>query len=34
MEALQAAAIGGFGIAYMPDFLVQEAIRSGALETS
>lgn len=33
MEALQAAAIGGFGIAYMPDFLVQEAIRSGALET-
>ncbi|WP_317204802.1 LysR family transcriptional regulator [Janthinobacterium sp.] len=31
MEALQAAAIGGLGIACMPDFLAREAIDSGAL---
>jgi DNA-binding transcriptional LysR family regulator len=33
MEALQAAAIGGFGIAYMPDFLVRDAIKSNSLRT-
>jgi DNA-binding transcriptional LysR family regulator len=31
MEALQAAAIGGYGIAYMPDFLAREAIAGGTL---
>jgi DNA-binding transcriptional LysR family regulator len=33
LEALQAAAIGGFGIGYMPDFLAREAINSGTLRT-
>lgn len=33
MEAMRAAAIDGIGIAYMPDFLAREAIRSGALVT-
>lgn len=33
MEALRAAAISGLGIAYMPDFLAQDAIASGALRT-
>jgi DNA-binding transcriptional LysR family regulator len=33
MEALRAAAIGGFGIAYMPDFLVKEVIQNGSLQT-
>ena len=31
MEAVHAAAIGGLGIAYMPDFLAQEAIKAGTL---
>ena len=31
MEAVHAAAIGGLGIAYMPDFLAQEAIKVGTL---
>ncbi|OKH87921.1 LysR family transcriptional regulator [Thalassospira sp. TSL5-1] len=31
MEAVRAAAIHGLGIAYMPSFLAQEAIRTGAL---
>lgn len=31
MEAMRAAAINGLGIAYMPDFLAEEAIRGGAL---
>jgi DNA-binding transcriptional LysR family regulator len=31
MEAVRAAAIGGLGIAYMPDFLAQEAIKVGTL---
>ena len=33
MEAMRAAAIDGLGIAYMPDFLAEEAIRGGALVT-
>jgi DNA-binding transcriptional LysR family regulator len=33
MEALRAAAIGGLGIAYMPDFLAQDALTSGVLKT-
>ncbi|MDV2983779.1 UNVERIFIED_CONTAM: LysR family transcriptional regulator [Methylobacteriaceae bacterium AG10] len=33
MEAMRAAAIDGLGIAYMPDFLADEAIRGGALVT-
>jgi DNA-binding transcriptional LysR family regulator len=33
MEAMRAAAIDSLGIAYMPDFLAEEAIRSGALVT-
>jgi len=33
MEAVHAAAIGGYGIAYMPDFLARDAIASGALHT-
>lgn len=33
MEALRAAAIAGFGIGYMPDFLVHEAVGSGTLRT-
>lgn len=33
MEAMRAAAIDGLGIAYMPDFLAEAAIRSGALAT-
>jgi DNA-binding transcriptional LysR family regulator len=32
MEVLQAAPIGGFGIAYMPDYLVKEAIQGGNLQ--
>lgn len=31
MEAVRAAAIGGLGIAYMPDFLVRDAIKVGTL---
>lgn len=31
-DALRAAAIAGIGIAYMPEFVVQEDIESGALE--
>lgn len=31
MEAMRAAAIDGLGIAYMPDFLAEEAIRDGKL---
>lgn len=31
MEAVMAAAIGGLGIAFMPDFLAREALASGAL---
>jgi DNA-binding transcriptional LysR family regulator len=31
MEAVRAAAIGGLGIAYMPDFLVRDAIDDGSL---
>jgi DNA-binding transcriptional LysR family regulator len=31
MEAVRAAAIGGLGIAYMPDFLARDAIEVGAL---
>lgn len=27
MEAVRAAAIGGLGIAYMPDFLARDAIK-------
>ncbi|KER87886.1 LysR family transcriptional regulator [Xanthomonas arboricola pv. celebensis] len=33
MEAIRAAAIDGLGIAYMPDFLAEEALRDGALVT-
>jgi DNA-binding transcriptional LysR family regulator len=33
MEALRAAAISGLGIAYMPDFLAQDALASGTLDT-
>lgn len=33
MEAMRAATIDGLGIAYMPDFLAEEAIRGGALIT-
>jgi DNA-binding transcriptional LysR family regulator len=33
IEALHTAAIGGFGIAQMPDFLAREAIECGALRT-
>ncbi|MDR3466115.1 MAG: LysR family transcriptional regulator [Xanthobacteraceae bacterium] len=33
MEALLTAAIDGFGIAYMPDFLARQAIATGALRT-
>ncbi|MCI1141456.1 LysR substrate-binding domain-containing protein [Sphingomonas sp. WKB10] len=33
MEAMRAAAIDGLGIAYMPDFLADEAIRRGVLVT-
>jgi DNA-binding transcriptional LysR family regulator len=31
MEALRAAAIGGMGIAYMPEFLARDAIEDGRL---
>ena len=31
MEAMREACIAGLGIAYMPDFLVRDALRSGAL---
>lgn len=31
MEAVRAAAIGGLGIAFMPDFLARDALASGAL---
>ncbi|MCJ2094351.1 LysR substrate-binding domain-containing protein [Methylobacterium sp. J-072] len=31
MEALRAAAIGGLGIGYMPDFLAESALREGGL---
>jgi DNA-binding transcriptional LysR family regulator len=33
MEALRVAAICGLGIAYMPDFLAQDALRAGELRT-
>ena len=33
MEALRGAAIGGLGIAYMPDFLARDAVNDGALRT-
>lgn len=33
MEALRAAALGGMGIGYMPDFLAQEAVSHGELQT-
>lgn len=33
MEAVHQAAIDGHGIAYMPDFLVQQAIHEGRLKT-
>ena len=33
MEAAIAAAIAGFGIAYMPDFLIQDAVKQGILQT-
>ena len=33
MEAVRVAAIGGLGIAYMPDFLARDAIESGRLST-
>ncbi|MGV2069037.1 LysR family transcriptional regulator [Agrobacterium sp. 22-226-1] len=33
MEAIRAAAIGGMGLAYMPEFLAADAIRNGLLET-
>ncbi|MFL9923242.1 LysR family transcriptional regulator [Herbaspirillum lusitanum] len=33
MEALRGAAINGLGLAYMPDFLVHEDLRSGALHS-
>lgn len=33
MEALRGAALDGFGIAYMPDFLVRDLIENGALLT-
>lgn len=33
MEAMRAAAIEGLGIAFMPDFLAEEAIRGGTLVT-
>lgn len=33
MEAMRAAAIDGLGIAHMPDFLAEDAIRGGALVT-
>jgi DNA-binding transcriptional LysR family regulator len=33
MEAMRAAAIDGLGIAYMPDFLAEEAIQEGKLVT-
>jgi DNA-binding transcriptional LysR family regulator len=33
MEAVQGAAIRHYGIAYMPDFLVREAVRRGELRT-
>ncbi len=33
MEAMRAAAIDSLGIAYMPDFLAEEALRSGSLVT-
>lgn len=31
MEAVRAAALGGLGIAFMPDFLARDALASGAL---
>ncbi|WP_028227399.1 LysR family transcriptional regulator [Paraburkholderia ferrariae] len=33
MEALRGAVIAGFGIGFMPDFLAQDALESGALVT-
>ncbi|MFF7709371.1 LysR substrate-binding domain-containing protein [Pseudomonas sp. NPDC007930] len=33
MEAMLMATLDGHGIGYMPDFLVREALRSGALES-
>ncbi|WP_087502948.1 LysR substrate-binding domain-containing protein [Pseudomonas sp. SID14000] len=33
MEAMLMAAVDGHGIAYMPDFLVRESVRTGALES-
>ncbi|QMV72888.1 LysR family transcriptional regulator [Comamonas piscis] len=33
MEALRGAAIGGLGIAYMPDFLARDALADGSLQT-
>ncbi|MCO6691479.1 MULTISPECIES: LysR substrate-binding domain-containing protein [Pseudomonas] len=33
MEAMLMAAVDGHGIAYMPDFLVRESVRAGALES-
>lgn len=33
MEAVLIAAVDGHGIAYMPDFLARESVRTGSLET-
>jgi DNA-binding transcriptional LysR family regulator len=33
MEALRGAAIQGFGVAYMPDFVARDAIEAGELQT-
>jgi DNA-binding transcriptional LysR family regulator len=33
MEAALAAAVGGFGVCYMPDFLARDAIARGSLVT-
>ncbi|MBV4493079.1 LysR family transcriptional regulator [Pseudomonas oryzicola] len=33
MEAVLMAAVDGHGIAYMPDFLVRESVRAGAVES-
>jgi DNA-binding transcriptional LysR family regulator len=31
-EALRAAALAGVGVAYLPQFIVQESVNSGVLE--
>jgi DNA-binding transcriptional LysR family regulator len=33
LEAMHTAAISGYGISYMPDFLVRDSLRAGALRT-